>query len=213
MKLSCLQENLSRGLALVGRAVAARSALPVTQNVLLSTEQSMLKLSATTGNRHHHLDRASIEEEGSLAVPARLLGEFVSSCPASVSTLTSRGSGLLQVTCGRNDSHINGTDASEFPPFPPLTTALPPGFIPRPSATPFPGHLCCRHRGVPGHSHRRRVKLEEDRFTLAAADGFRLAVQHGALAEAVESPVEVIVPPAPSTSFPDSRRRRTTRSK
>jgi DNA polymerase-3 subunit beta len=38
------------------------------------------------------------------------------------------------------------------------------------------------------------IKLEEDRFTLAAADGFRLAVQRSALAQPVESPVEVIVP-------------------
>ena len=47
MKISCLQENLSRGLAVVGRAVASRATLPVTQNVLLSVDQSMLKLSAT----------------------------------------------------------------------------------------------------------------------------------------------------------------------
>ena len=47
MKLSCLQENLSRGLGIVGRAVANRATLPITQNVLLSTDQSMLKLSAT----------------------------------------------------------------------------------------------------------------------------------------------------------------------
>ena len=36
-----------RGLAIVGRAVATRATLPVTQNVLLSVEKSMLKLSAT----------------------------------------------------------------------------------------------------------------------------------------------------------------------
>ena len=77
MRLSCLQENLSRGLAVVGRAVANRSTLPITQNVLLSVNQSMLQLSATnlevaittwTG--------AMVEEEGSVTVPARLLTEL-----------------------------------------------------------------------------------------------------------------------------------------
>jgi len=29
MKVSCLQENLAKGLAIVGRAVATKSALPV----------------------------------------------------------------------------------------------------------------------------------------------------------------------------------------
>ena len=52
MKISCLQENLSRGLAVVGRAVANRATLPVTQNVLLSVDQSMLKLSATLSLIH-----------------------------------------------------------------------------------------------------------------------------------------------------------------
>jgi len=31
MKLSCLQENISRGLAIVGRAVATRTTLPISQ--------------------------------------------------------------------------------------------------------------------------------------------------------------------------------------
>ncbi len=197
MKLSCLQENLSRGLALVGRAVAARSALPVTQNVLLSTEQSMLKLSAT--NLEIAITTwigASIEEEGSIAVPARLLGEFVSSLPSERIDLDlPAGSGLLQVTCGRNDSHVNGTDASEFPPIPTVDDGVAAKIHPQTlrnaiSRVTFAAATEESRPILTGVE----VKLEEDRFTLAAADGFRLAVQHGALAEPVESPVEVIVP-------------------
>ena len=47
MKLSCLQENLSRGLSIVGRAVATKTTLPITTNILLVTEKSRLKLAAT----------------------------------------------------------------------------------------------------------------------------------------------------------------------
>ena len=74
MKVSCLQENLSRGLGIVGRAVANRATLPITQNVLLSTDQSMLKLSAT--NLEIAITTwvgAQVEEEGTVTVPARLL--------------------------------------------------------------------------------------------------------------------------------------------
>ena len=69
MKLSCLQENLSRGLAIVSRAVTTRAALPITQNVLISTDQSMLKLSAT--NLEIAITTwvgAMIEEEGQLVI-------------------------------------------------------------------------------------------------------------------------------------------------
>jgi len=74
MKLSCQQENLNRGLTIVGRAVAARSTLPITQNILLSAEKSRLKLAAT------NLEMATtcwigseVKKEGDITVPARLL--------------------------------------------------------------------------------------------------------------------------------------------
>ncbi|HEU0021663.1 MAG TPA: DNA polymerase III subunit beta, partial [Dehalococcoidia bacterium] len=120
MKLSCLQENLSRGLAIVGRAVAARATLPITQNVLLSTDQSMLKLSAT--NLEIAITTwigAMIEEEGSVTVPARLLSEFVNTLSSDRIDLTvPLDSSVLQITCGRANAHVHGTDASEFPPIP-----------------------------------------------------------------------------------------------
>ena len=47
MRISCLQQNLSRGLAIVGRAVASRSNLPVLQNVKIVTDEGMLVLTAT----------------------------------------------------------------------------------------------------------------------------------------------------------------------
>ena len=47
MRVSCLQENLAKGLSIVSRAVAARSTLPVLGNILIETDQSRLKLAAT----------------------------------------------------------------------------------------------------------------------------------------------------------------------
>ena len=47
MKVVCLQENLSAALSEVGRAVASRTPLPITSNVLISTDNGRLRLSAT----------------------------------------------------------------------------------------------------------------------------------------------------------------------
>jgi hypothetical protein len=78
MQLSCLQENLRRGLTTVGRAVAGKSTLPVLSNVLLETDASRLKLATT------NLDigvttwiGAKIDSEGALTVPARLLTDVI----------------------------------------------------------------------------------------------------------------------------------------
>lgn len=197
MKLSCLQENLSRGLGIVGRAVASRTTLPITQNVYLATDQSMLKLSAT--NLEIAMTTwvgAMVEEEGAITVPARLLAEFVNSLPSErIDIELQPGSGVLQLKCGRTEANINGADASEFPPIPTVdegvaasieTSTLKEaiGRVAFAAATEESRPVLT---GV-------EIKLEEDRFSMAAADGFRLAVHHGNLREPVESEIKVIVP-------------------
>jgi DNA polymerase-3 subunit beta len=47
MKLSVIQENLARGLAVVGHGVASRNTLPILSNVYLGTEDGGLRLVAT----------------------------------------------------------------------------------------------------------------------------------------------------------------------
>jgi DNA polymerase-3 subunit beta len=197
MKISCLQENLSRGLAVVGRAVATRATLPVTQNVLLSVDQSMLKLCATnlevaittwTG--------AMIEEAGSITVPARLLTEFVTSLPNDrIDMELEPGTGVLQLTCARSQAHIHGTDATEFPPIPTVDDGLAAQMDPQvlKAAISRVAFAAATEESRPVLTGV-EMKLEGDRFSLAAADGFRLAVQQGVLAASVDSEIKVIVP-------------------
>ena len=82
MKVSCLQENLAKGLSIVGRAVASRSTLPVLSNVLMKTDNGQLKLSANNFELGINCwIGAKIDQEGAITVPARLLTEFVNSLP------------------------------------------------------------------------------------------------------------------------------------
>ena len=178
MKLSCLQENLSHGLAVVGRAVANRSTLPITQNVLLTTENSMLKLSAT------NLEIAittwigvMIEEEGAITVPARLLTEFINSLPSERLDLEVEQGGVVRVVCGHSEARIHGTDAAEFPPIPTVgegtVVRLDPQILK--SAISKVAFAAATEESRPVLTGV-EVKLKENRFAMAAADGFRLAV-------------------------------------
>ena len=120
MKLSCLQENFSRGLGVVARAVAARTTLPITNNVLLATDRSRLKLVAT--NLEMAVScwiGAKVEEEGAITVPARLLTEFVGSLPSDkVDIALSPQTKTLELKCARFEARISGIDAKDFPPIP-----------------------------------------------------------------------------------------------
>ena len=118
MRLSCLQENLSKCLGIVGRAVATRTTLPVTNNVLLATEESRLRLSAT--NLEIAIScwlGAMVEEDGAITVPARLLTDFVNSLPSGKIDL-SLGDHTLELKCARFEARMSGIDADDFPPIP-----------------------------------------------------------------------------------------------
>ena len=206
MKLSCLQENLARGLGVVGRAVATRSTLPITQNVMLTSDQGMLRLSAT--NLEIAITTwigAMIEEEGSITVPHRLVSDLVSSLPSDRVDLDLRGpdpddpnaggGSVLHISCGRSRTHINGASSDDFPPIPQVDS----GF-----ATNIDPSVLRQGIGLVAFSaasdESRPVltgvefKLEESNLIMAAADGFRLAVYTGELSEPVTEALKVIVP-------------------
>ena len=197
MKLSCLQENLNRGLSMVSRAVAARTTLPITNNVLLTVDQSRLKLVAT--NLEMAIScwiGAKVEEEGTITVPARLLTEFVSSLPSEkVDISLSPRTKTLGLKCARFEARISGVDAKDFPPIPGvedgITTkvevaALRQGI----SRVVFAAASEDSRPVLTGVD----AKFEGDLLTLAAADGFRLAVYKLSIAAPVSQKTEVIIP-------------------
>ena len=197
MKLSCLQENLNRGLNIVGRAVATRTTLPITNNVLLATDEGRLKLVAT--NLEMAVScwiGAKVEEEGTITVPARLLAEFVSSLPSDkVDIGLSPKTKTLGLKCARFEARISGIDAKDFPPIPKIdegvTTKV---------------EVEALHRGISevvfaaATEESRPVltginaQFEGDLLTLAAADGFRLAVHKLPIAISVDEKTEAIIP-------------------
>src|SRR3989304_768027 len=135
MKVSCLQENLNKGLGIVGRAVATRTTLPITSHALVATDDGRLKLAAT--NLESALScwiGAQVEEEGAITIPARLLLDFVSSLPAEKIEMTlAARSRQLRLVCARNEATGGGMDADDFPPIPSVqgggTIKLDPGAL------------------------------------------------------------------------------------
>ena len=197
MKVSCLQENLAKGLGIVGRAVAVRSTLPITANVLLATENGRLKLAATNLEiALSHWLGAKIEEEGAITVPARLLADFVNSLPNDrIDLELSPRSKQVKLTCARNSATIGGLDAEDFPPIPSVESEASVSIEPEPLKRAISQVVFAAatddSRPVLTGVH---LALEDEKMTLAAADGFRLAVHELALTRPVAERVEVIVP-------------------
>ncbi len=197
MKLSCLQENLNRGLSLVGRAAATRTTLPITNNVLLATDEGRLKLVAT--NLEMAVScwiGAKVEAEGAVTVPAKLLTEFVASLPADKIDMALAPKGkTLNLKCARFEARISGVDAKDFPPIPRLedgiVTKVELAALKQAVAQVVFAAAADESRPVLTGVH---AEFEGKTLTLAAADGFRLAVYKLPLATAVEQKYVTIIP-------------------
>ena len=197
MQVTCLRENLSRGLANVSRAVAARATLPVTQNVLLEGDNGQLKITAT--NTEISISTwigASIEGEGTVTVPARMFTDFVNSLPGQTVEIEFQTDPVgVVVTCDKFNGTINGISSEEFPPIPTVDGGA---SVTIPADT-FRGALERVVFAAATDDSRPvltgvKVELSGDQFTLAAADGFRLAVESGKLGASVDDEVGVIIP-------------------
>ena len=184
-------------MGIVGRAVATRTTLPITGNVLLATDQSRLKLVAT------NLEIAisywlgiRVEEEGAITVPARLLIDFVNSLPNDrIDINLAPGSRTLELKCARFEGRINGVEAEEFPPIPTigegLTTKIDAEAL-RLAITQVAFAAATEEtRPVLTGVH---SQFDGAKLTMAAADGFRLAVHEAPLASPVAEKIEVIIP-------------------
>jgi len=197
MKVTCTQEALARGLGVVGRAVAARSPLPITANVLLTSDGGRLKLAAT--NLEITMScwiQANIEEEGAITVPARLLTDFVGTLPNDRISLTvAPRSRQVRLACARNEATIGGMDADDFPPAPVVKDGVsvqldPKGLRQAIAQTVFAAATDDSRPVLTGVD----TKFEGKLLTLAASDGFRLSVYKLPLEEAVSEATEIVVP-------------------
>ena len=198
MEFSCLQDNLSRGLANVSRAVAQRAPLPVTQNVLIETEDSKVKITAT--NLEIAISTwisAEIKEAGSLTIPARMLTDFINSLPSGeqVEVKLIKDKAGIEIKCKTYNGRISGTDAGEFPPIPESSDS-PTISVPSAALKRSLGRGAIVSATDDSRPVLMGVKVEIDKsgITLAAADGFRLAVDRVEISSTEDLDSSAIVP-------------------
>ena len=197
MKVSCLQENLSKGLSIVGRAVSPRSTLPVLGNVLLATDAGRLKLSAT--NLEVGINcwiGAKVEDDGATTVPARTFVDLVNALPPErVDLELVVRTHTLNLRAGRSEANIKGIDAQEFP-----VVAVPEGEGGIPVEADVLRTAVGQVAFAAATDESRPIltgvlaKLEESQLTLAAADGFRLSVRTIPLPQPIPDPFSIIIP-------------------
>ena len=124
MKFSVSKEKLLAGLQTVQNVVSTRTTLPILSNVLLQAEGDQLRLTTTD------LDvgvsgaiTAQVEKPGATTLPARRLFNIVRELPAAEIIVEVDSKNVASIRCGQSFFKILGLPEEEFPPLPKQTNA------------------------------------------------------------------------------------------
>jgi DNA polymerase III subunit beta len=196
MIVSVLQETLTKSLSIVTKAVESNPQLPVLANVLLETEDSRLKLSAT--NLELSITcwiGAKVEQAGSITLPAKTFSELISNLSNErVDLRLDATTHTVHVKCGVQNSNIRGIDADEFPPINHNEKAdlYMEGKALREmiNQTAFAAAKEQNRPILTGVY----VQLEKQVMTMAAADGYRLAVRTTTIDENFAESKDLVIP-------------------
>ena len=196
MKISVLQENLAKGLSIVSKAVDSRPTLPVLNNILLEAEGSRLKLAAT--NLQMSITMwigAKVDAPGSITLPANTFKDLVNNLsPERVDLELDPQTQTVHIHCGATNSNIKGINADEFPP---ITHGE--GADIAVAGTTLAEMI--NHTAFAAAKEDNRpiltgvyTELEGDNITMAAADGYRLAVRNGKMLREVAESLNLVIP-------------------
>ncbi len=196
MKVSVLQEQLDKALTILSRAVDSRVTLPVLGNVLLETEESRLKLAAM--NQELTITTyigAKVDKAGAVTLPAKTLSEMVKTLsPERVDLALDANTQSINLKCGATNWHVRGIAANEFPPVPELTEpdVVLSGKVLREmiTETVFASAKEDTRPILTGLY----LQFDGNVMTVAAADGFRLAVRTANIDANFSKPRDMVVP-------------------
>ena len=116
MKIVITRQDLFDAVSKVKNIVSSRATLPILSNVLLTAEDSLLKVSTTDlkVSIECQVD-CTVEEPGSCMVSSQLLTSLLSEFPSGDISISLDGSNVY-FRCGRIKTRLLGADPQEFPP-------------------------------------------------------------------------------------------------
>ncbi len=121
MRFISLQDNLKRGLNIVGHITAKNINLPILNNILIKVEDGNIELVSTNleiGISHQL--RGKIEKDGVFTVDSKLISEYVNLLNPNEKVKVEEKEGELRIECGNYRTKIKGESAKEFPLIPSL---------------------------------------------------------------------------------------------
>lgn len=176
MKVILIREKLIKAISTVIKMVSNQVTLPILSNILLTTENGRLKISAT--DLEIGIETwigAQIVKEGTITVPAKLFFEYISSISEEKITIE-EDNNKINITGENIKSVIRGLPANDFPLIPKIKKPLAEINI---DATDIKNNLakclfaCATDETRPVLTGM-LLKITKDNYFFAATDSYRL---------------------------------------
>lgn len=179
MRFSCEKALLQNAISVTSRAVAQKSSIPALEGLLLHAGEEGLTVSGynmQTGIRAKV--SAGIEETGDIVLNARLFGDIIRRMPDDIVVFTAGGKQQVRLLCGDADFEISGLSAEDYPDLPEVEDGygvsiqrkVLRAMIEEVAFAVSSNESRPVHTGV-------LFEIGEGGLTMAAVDGFRLAVR------------------------------------
>lgn len=198
MKFNCPREELMQCIHIVSRAIPSKSTIPALEGIHMTAQGDTLTLKCSDLELCIESSvPAMIEEEGRVVLPGRLFSEMVKKLTSDSVLMEMDDSLSCNIECGRAKLVLQGMDPADYPEMPPIAD-IPPVSI--------------RQKDLKDMIHKTvfavaldetkpiltgvLIEMEQDRLTLVALDGYRLAMCNQMM-EQVESPIRFVVPSKP----------------
>lgn len=200
MKFICTQENLLRALTYVAPIAGRNSQLPILQYVLLQARDNTLYLTTTDLEVGiHTIIGGKMEKEGSCAVPARRVLEYIQQLPrTNPLTLEIKPQGLI-ITTKSFRAQFPVLDAEDFPLLPEPGKERKIDLDPKLFTEGLSRVVFSAAREETRPEIRSvYIKVEGEQLWLAATDSFRLAEEVITLSRAQEEGFSLLLPLLPA---------------
>lgn len=116
MKITCLKDNLKKGVVIIERIIGKNLNLPILSDVLIEAAENYLKLTTTDLEIGISVQiPVKTEKKGTICVPAKTFSNFISSLPDDKIELELKEERILSIKTERYQADIKGQNPQDFP--------------------------------------------------------------------------------------------------
>ena len=121
----CEKQKILEGISIVQKAITGKSTMPILEGIYIKTNKSTLTLigSDLDVSIQTHVD-ATIIEEGSIVIDAKIFGEIIRKLPNSTIKIETMENQLIKITCEKSVFDVVYMNTNEFPELPEINENL-----------------------------------------------------------------------------------------